>query len=170
MTPAEFSTRILAPAAAAFPFHDDPRARALLLAIAGVESGWAMRAQSFDGPAAGWWQFEVGGIVGVMEHPASRDVLREFCDQQAVPFERMDIHTAIEWHDGLAYALARLLLWTDPAPLPTVGDEAGGWLVYNRLWKPGKPSAPRWTTRYAEALAVTGAAVAGRLSAPSDRA
>ena len=44
---------------------------------------------------------------------------------------------AIEGHDRLATAFARLLLWTDPHPIPT--EERAAWDCYLRLWQPGKP-------------------------------
>jgi len=160
MTPAEFQARILDPARAAFPFHDSPESRGILLAIAGQESGWQCRAQINDGPALGWWQFELGGVRGVVDHPNTHDLLQAFCAEQCVPFSAVDIHTAIEWHDPLAYALARLLLWTDPQPLPALGDYINGAAYYRRLWRPGKFDPARFATRYAEALTIEGPAVA----------
>jgi hypothetical protein len=35
-----------------------------------------------------------------------------------VPFEPATVFEAMAWHDVLAAAMARLLLWTDPAELP----------------------------------------------------
>jgi hypothetical protein len=154
VTPAEFSARILIPSVARFPFRDSPEARALLLAIAGVESGWTARYQ-LGGPALGFWQFEPNGIQAVLDHPASGDVLRAFCAECEVKPTLLD--EALAWHDGLAYACARLLLWTDPAPLPAIGDQAAGWAYYERLWRPGKPDAARWATRYAEAFHIIAA-------------
>ncbi len=55
--------------------------------------------------------------------------------------------------DDLATAFARLLLWSDSAPLPTIGDEEGAWEYYLRLWKPGKPSRERWAEVYPQAVA-----------------
>ena len=161
MTPAEFSARILAPAAAAFPFHDAPASRALLLAIAGQESGWTDRLQEPTPFARGFWQMERGGgVLGVMEHPASREIIATFCESLEIPPDLDPVYEAIAWNDTLAYAFARLLLWTDPAPLPAAGDVAGSLAVYRRLWRPGRPDDTRWTTRYAEALAVSAPAVA----------
>jgi hypothetical protein len=152
VTPAEFQARILAPSAARFPFRDSPEARALLLAIAGQESGWSERVQD-GGPARGFWQFEKnGGVLGVLTHALTGDMLKAHCAALAISPGLDTIYEAIAWCDPLAYALARLLVWTDPAPLPTVGDAAGGWSYYERLWRPGKPDAARWTDRYAEAL------------------
>lgn len=49
---------------------------------------------------------------------------------------------AIEGHDRLATAFARLLLWTDPHPIPT--EERAAWDCYLRLWRPGKPRPAEW--------------------------
>ncbi|WP_447751835.1 hypothetical protein [Pseudomonas nicosulfuronedens] len=46
---------------------------------------------------------------------------------------------AIEHDDILAACMARLLLFTDPARLPALGDESGAWDMYLRVWHPGKP-------------------------------
>lgn len=151
MTPAEFSARILDPARAAFPFHDSPESRAILLAIAGQESGWMSRFQ-LGGPARGWWQFESEAVADLMNRPATCLTLKGFCAEQSIPWDAGDLFEAVAWHDPLAYALARLLLWTDPAPLPGIGDSMGALMYYERLWRPGKPDAARWATRYAEAF------------------
>ena len=55
-------------------------------------------------------------------------------------------------NDMLAAAMARLLLWTDPAPLPQVGDIEGSWNYYARLWKPGLPHPDKWPALYGTAV------------------
>ncbi|MOA63587.1 hypothetical protein D3C78_1893600 [compost metagenome] len=52
----------------------------------------------------------------------------------------------------LAAALARLLLWTDPARLPALGEVAKSWELYLRTWRPGKPHRHTWDALYAQAL------------------
>lgn len=64
----------------------------------------------------------------------------------------------------LAAGLARLLLYTDPARLPGLGDEEGAWQLYLRTWRPGAftrgTAAKRaelrqkWAKHYAQALEV----------------
>ena len=153
MTPAEFSARILLPSAARFPFRDSPEARALLLAIAGQESGWTSRLQQPTPVARGFWQCEKNGaVLGVLTHGATGDMLKAHCAALEIPCDLDTVYEAIAWNDSLAYALARLLLWTDPAPLPGIGDSTGALMYYERLWRPGKPDAARWATRYAEAF------------------
>ena len=52
----------------------------------------------------------------------------------------------------LAAAAARLLLFTDPKRLPQLGDEAGAWALYLRVWRPGKPHKRTWPALYARSI------------------
>lgn len=136
--------------------HFDDRARLLLLAIAGQESGWSARIQSGNGPAHGFWQFERGGgVTGVLASPSTRTMALKACNA-AVPGLTF---TGDVWNllatppgDHLAVAFARLLLWSDPARLPAQGDVAEAWDVYYRNWRPGKPDQDRFTDRYDGAM------------------
>jgi len=47
------------------------------------------------------------------------------------------IWNAIEFDDVLAAGLARLLVWSDPRPLPSLGDDEAAWALYLRTWRPG---------------------------------
>lgn len=132
----------------------DRRAAVLLLAIAGQECGLADRCQitagGRRGPARGLWQFEMaGGVLGVLRHPQSRAIAESVCSALLVRPEPEPVWTAIEHNDTLACAFARLLLWTDPRALPE--DAAGGWALYTRLWRPGKPHPETWGRRWADA-------------------
>ena len=139
---------------------DSKPARVQLLAIALQESGLRTRRQD-GGPARSLWQFEQGGgIRGVLEHPSSRQYARAVCALQAVAPVSSDVYAAFLSDDQLACAFARLLLWTDAAPLPQLGDADGAWACYLRNWRPGKPRPGAWVGNYAAALAaVTGANV-----------
>ncbi|MFC0669487.1 Arm DNA-binding domain-containing protein [Azotobacter chroococcum] len=66
--------------------------------------------------------------------------------------QRQAVYAALEHDDILAAAFARLLLWTDPAPLPAVGEVAKSWDLYVRTWRPGKPHRNRWDVCYAQAM------------------
>ena len=130
-----------------------------LLAIAPQESGLEHRrqvdssGQPIDHLARGWYQFEEGGGVhGVMTHPASKDYAEIICDGMCVPFNEDDVHEAIAWNGFLATFFARLLLWTDAAPLPAVGDEDGAWNYYIRNWRPGKPHPETWPVNYRQSV------------------
>lgn len=155
MTPESLIRTAIDPALDLLPKMDSRAARTLLLAIAWQESGMAYRRQ-VKGPARGYWQFEQGGGVrGVINHPTSKPhILRVLgALDYSVEASAADCYAAIEHNDILAAAFARLLLWTDPAPLPEDAD--GAWSLYLRTWRPGKPHPGTWPAHYARALEVT---------------
>lgn len=131
--------------------YSSAEASTMLLAIANQESGLIYRVQINSkgqpyGPATGLWQFEPrGGVAGVMNHPSTSKHAAKCCAVNGTYWERNAIHYALAENDRLATVFARLLLYTDPAPLPAVGDCAGAWDYYLRLWRPGKPDRNRWT-------------------------
>lgn len=152
MTLSEIRAAAIAPALALLPAKmTSPAAETLLLAIGLQESGFATRHQ-LSGPAHGFWQFERGGVSGVLTHPASRITARAVCEARSIKPTIEAVYAAIEHDDVLAAAFARLLLWTDPAPLPAVGKVAAGWDYYLRTWRPGKPHRDRWDGCYARAM------------------
>jgi hypothetical protein len=116
-----------------------PNAVAEVLAIGYQESdGYRSRLQYQGGPARGLWQNEKGGgVKGVMTHPASRDFAAMLCNIREVVPTVDAVYTALAYDDVLAAGMARLLLWTDAAPLPTLGDAEGSFLTYIRVWRPG---------------------------------
>jgi len=127
-------------------------AEVLLLAIGLQESGLIHRHQ-LGGPAHGLLQFERGGGVrGVMNHPASKDHAARVCVERGVEPTVAAAFDAIEFDDVLAMAFGRLLLWTDPKPLPDVQDVNGAWDLYLRVWRPGKPHRHTWGRHYAAAV------------------
>ena len=94
--------------------------------------------QQIGGPARGDYQFESGGgVKGVLSHAASKDLAYSVCAARGVKADRLSVYEAIGHDPILAAALARLLLWTDPKPMPAVGDEPGAWSLYLRVWRPG---------------------------------
>lgn len=141
---------------------DSPQARVLMLAIGLQESRLAHRWQIVDparpdvrGPARGLWQFERGGgVAGVLSHPASKPHALVVCKAQGVTPESRRVWSAMADDDVLAAAFARLLLWTEPKPLPAVGKGAEAWEYYLRTWRPGKPHPSTWSGLYAKAQAV----------------
>lgn len=140
------------------PKMDSLPARAMLLAIALQESGCCARRQKGRGPARSFYQFEEGGLRGVMKHPSSRQfaatALRalEYHD-----FTARVVLTAMEHNDTLATVMARLLLWTDPKMLPLADEAPKGWAMYLRTWRPGKPRPNEWPEHFADAWAVVSA-------------
>lgn len=157
MTPAEFRAEILRPWLQALEpvigIRHSIEAENMLLAIAIQESGLDHRYQITSGghlgPARSWWQFEPSGVRGVLQHERTMWRARKACERFRVEYAVLPIWRAIEGHDGLAVAFARLLLWSDPAPLPTEEDAA--WDYYKRNWRPGKPHRERWTKSWAAA-------------------
>ena len=139
---------------------DTPAARVILAAIGYQESdGYAVRRQYGNGPAAGYWQFERGGIKGVMLHKASARLAMKVCEARGVDFNSEKIWEAFQVDDVLAAAFARLLMWTDSKPLPDLGDVQGAWKLYSdkaRTWSPGKPHPDKWPVSYAFGMRVCG--------------
>lgn len=158
LTPQQFIDSALNPGLAMLPVQmDSPRARLMILTICLQESGLAARRQLGDGPARGLAQFERGGGVrGVLTHRASADLAVELCQLRGVSPTASAAWAALEFDDVLAVGFARLLLLTDPEPLPQVGDADGAWDLYLRAWRPGKPHVERWAGHYATARAALG--------------
>lgn len=130
----------------------DDRARVLVMAIAGQESHWEQRRQ-VEGPARSYWQFELfGGVVGLF------NVVRARLDKVLVPLDIPavpgTVHEAMAWNDTLACCMARLLLWTDPHPLPALGDHDAAYAYYIENWRPGMPHPGNWAQNYATAKAL----------------
>lgn len=138
---------------------DTNPARVMLLAI-GLQESRLIHRRQINGPARGLWQFEQGGgVVGVLRHKASAGFARDVCASRGVEPVAAKVYQALAVDDLLATAFARLLLYTDPRPLPR--PEAGpapAWDYYIRNWRPGKPHRHTWDRLHAEAVA----AVRGR--------
>lgn len=130
----------------------DP-ARAMLVAIALQESRIKHRRQ-IGGPAAGFWQFELNGVRGVLNHPASQPHVHQVLAALSYPPETWVVgncHAAIEHNDVLAAAFSRCLLWTLPGRLPRRSDPGEGWRQYIETWRPGRPHRQTWDGLYERA-------------------
>lgn len=132
-----------------------PQAAAMLLAIALQESKAKARVQ-FNGPARGFWQFEIPGVAGVMRHAATKDHLLDaldtLCYKRTLP--PAVLHKSIEDNDVLACVFARLNLWWIPAPLPNSNEPDAAWTQYLDSWNPGKPHPETWNAHYAKAWSI----------------
>lgn len=159
MTPLEFRQCVILPGAVAMKAAglDVPQglsvrntitAMDFLLAVAIQESGLAHRRQ-VGGPARGWWQFEGvnGGAGEVLSMPEGLH-LCQFLRVKPLPAAVM---VALEFCDLLSYGFARLLLWSDPHPVPSLYQPDEAWQCYLRTWRPGKPSRERWEESIAAA-------------------
>ena len=125
---------------------DSDEARAMLVAIGLQESGFLHRRQ-IGGPARGFWQFEAGGVNGVLRHQATKDIIAPLIAEMR--YTQAQCYAALEHNDILAAIFARLLLWTLPDPLPS--DAADGWAQYLDAWRPGKPHRLTWDGHYERA-------------------
>ena len=160
MTLSEIRERAIAPALALLPARmRSDAAEVLLLAIGLQESRFQHRRQLVGtpprptGPATGFWQFERGGgVIGVLQHRASRDHALTLCAARGVEPVSQSVWQALQHDDVLAAGFARLLLWTDPHRLPALGDAQAAWDLYIRTWRPGKPHRQTWDALYAQAL------------------
>jgi hypothetical protein len=149
----------IAPALSLLPKHlTSDGAVVLLLAIGLQESRFEYRRQLGNGPARGLWQFEQGttasrgGVTGVYLHRATHEMLRLLCHDRDCNFDPRAIWHRLEDDDVLAAGVARLLLWTDPKPLPALGDADGAWDYYERTWRPGRPKRRTWRSFYGAAM------------------
>jgi len=144
-------TDIIRPALAELPAKmRGDKAEVMLLAIGLQESRFIYRKQ-IGGPARGFWQFERAGIAGVLNHPASLATCKKLCSEHAANSVEQ-VYNLLETSDKLACQLARLLLYTDPRPLPLIGEIVSAWDYYIRNWRPGKPHLKTWAGIYAQAV------------------
>lgn len=135
-------------------------AEVMLAAIGLQESRFKYRRQLVGkparpvGPAKSFWQAEQGGgmIHGVRRHALTSQVAAKLIEARGVSPNDRAVWDAVENDDVLAAGLARLLLWTDPKPLPRIGDADAAWALYLRTWRPGKPHPETWPSLYADAV------------------
>lgn len=121
-----------------------PHAEAMLIAVALQESRFKHRVQ-ISGPARSYWQFELVGIEGVMTHHVTDDMATMVLSALDYPHDNaVHVFTAIQYDQVLAAAMARLLLYTVPKPLPGRDDAEEGWSQYMSAWRPGKPHPATW--------------------------
>lgn len=127
-------------------------ATTMLLAIGLQESRFVHR-QQVGGPARSYWQFEKGGgVVGVLRHSATARHAHAVCVLRGIEPTADAVYAAMLLDDLLGCAFARLLLYSDPRPLPEPGQIISSWDYYLRNWRPGKPHRSTWDNLYAKAL------------------
>lgn len=132
---------------------NSPEAWVMLLTIGMQESALLHRRQFGNGPARGLWQFERGGgVAGVLNHHSTAGHAADLCKVLDVRPVSREVWEAMERDDVLAAGFARLLLWSDPSPLPKVGDVDVALELYLRTWRPGKPHVHTWRDNYSKAI------------------
>jgi hypothetical protein len=147
MTGAVMETFIL-PGLSLLPtLFNTQEARAMLIAIGMQESRFEHRFQ-LGGPARGFWQFERAGVEGVLTHHASEGLTKAVCKTLVINPTVDECYEAIAYNDALAVCFARLLLWTLPEELPTMGEHLRGWQQYIAGWRPGKPHEESWASYF----------------------
>jgi hypothetical protein len=168
MTPESFLYLALNPALELLPARmTSNEARALILAICLQESRLQHRRQ-IGGPALGFPQFEIVGIVGILNHTSSEVHAGKLLDDLSYARSRREagqIQAACEHNDILAAGLARLLLWTVPRPMPLRPDVEGAWRYYLDAWRPGKPHPETWMELHAQAWEAVAPLDGGELTA-----
>jgi hypothetical protein len=153
MVLSQVTSSVITPAMALLPSKmDSPAARVMLLAIGLQESGFTSVVQANGGPAHGYWQFEQGGgVKGVFNYVTVAPLAEKVCQARGVLWSIPAIWAALASDQVLACCLARLLLFTDAAPLPAVGDASSSWLYYERNWRPGRPRPNDWPGNHQQA-------------------
>jgi hypothetical protein len=144
------------PAIELISIKDTREAQVMILAIGLQESRFLYRKQMGNGPARSFWQFERGGgVKGVLTHSASKAKALHLCDVLGYAPDAMTVWTEMEHDDVLGAGFARLLLLTDPRPLPSIDDEQAAWDYYFRNWRPGKPHRDTWNALHGQAVVAT---------------
>lgn len=158
MDPRTYLTTAVTPALRILPSKmTSDEANAMLVAIAGQESGLRSRRQLADGPARGLLQSETEATFEVLQHPASLQEARIFLRTlEYTGYDAMEIHLAREFDLVLDAGLARLALWRDPDPLPKRDQMQAAWAYYLHLWAPGMPRPNDWAANWARAWAALG--------------
>lgn len=155
MNPIRLVTTAIGPALADLAkmgIPDSFEARRFLLAIALQESGLSSRRQkdgsgAQNGPAVSFWQFEQGGgCKGVLTHGAVAHKMGLMCDDYNVGSTPAALWEAMRYHDIIAAAAARLLLYTLPSSIASTVD--AGWAQYVSAWRPGKPRPETWAANW----------------------
>lgn len=131
---------------------DSPEASALLLAIGLQESRFIYRKQ-IDGPARGFWQFEVGGVQAVMTNSIIKPRLLPVLEalEYDIGESPTYMQVRLEDNDVLAAVFARLLLWSSPQHLPKQGEGEHAWDMYRSTWRPGRPHHETWQSYFLQA-------------------
>lgn len=160
MTPAEFLRTVIEPATLLLPPQvDSPKARCLLLAIAGQESGWErQRPRETIEIRRGYWGCTKNhAVLWVLHNSLTRPVIRRVCAELEQVPGLDEVFSSIEMDDRLAYCVARLFLIA-AAPderVPEIGDDRRAWLLYERVWLAAPPSSnvAHWHAVYSAAAA-----------------
>jgi hypothetical protein len=102
------------------------------------------------------WMFEGGekaALAGLFASPATGPALRKACEWLGVEHDHQHVWWCMVGNDKLAAICGRLLLLTDPHPVPMLDDVDESYATYLRCWRPGKPPGPdKWRRVHQRAL------------------
>lgn len=153
VAPDTFLEKVVVPALQLLPAQmTSSEAKVIILAIGLQETHFRSRQQYNDGPATGFFQFELGGVREVLQNRRTSQIIQDVCSQLDVDCTDIAIHEALKTNDVLTVVMARLLLWCDPHAMPAMDDVEGSWNSYIYEWMPGKPRRLDWTANHALAL------------------
>jgi len=127
-------------------------ARLALTAFAGQETYWRDIDQIGGGDGRGPWQAGRVIIADLLHNLDTAMLMHKCCASLGIAVSVEPIYAAIIGNPKLSVALARLSLWADPFPIPAIGDQAGLWKCYLRVWRPGAPRPDDWPDVYQQSL------------------
>ena len=149
MTAAEFHASILVPGLAWFaticpgvPVNRD--VVVLMLATAGVESGWQDVPQADGGPGRSFFQFEPETCYDVLHNRATDVRAIKVCVALHIQPNSVAVYADLIGNTRLSVGFARLDYWANPAPIPHAEDAGAQYKYYLDTWQPGAPSPARW--------------------------
>ena len=136
--------------------YNDPRAAAMLLAIAQTESACIHRRQ-LRGPARSFWQIEPFTGLDFLQN--RRFVMEMWTRLHLPPPSMTSVRTVLEWNDPIACVIARELLWHRlPQALPMLDPSAAeeACQQYLQAWRPGRPHPERFLAAWPRAVDLVG--------------
>lgn len=139
----------ISPAMELLPKRMDSLLSRHLLLTTGLQEGKLIyRKQQPNGPAHGLWQFERGGVKGVLNHRSTRSYAESICGNRGVKPTISSVYEALPHDDILAAGFARLNYWWHSEPIPPLGAREQAWNYYLFCWRPGKPHRQTWNAHY----------------------
>lgn len=137
-------------------------AECMLAAIPHQETNYASLYQIGDDGqpieelARGFYQFELAGVSGTMNHPANDWLLPLLAKNGFVDPTPESIHWALPGSSALQIWLARSNLWWNSEPLvepiADAAHEEAAWQYYLFCWNPGQPHRSSWGPAWTNAV------------------
>jgi hypothetical protein len=126
---------------------------AIQLYATGLQESRFEVTHQIGGPAHSWFQIEKGGAaINVLTHRATRELALKACAARHVKPTIDHVFAALEHDQIFASCFARLEYWTNPNPLPLIGQVNSAWDYYIATWRPGHPHRKTWDAFYWRAV------------------